>query len=226
MFEKLSNQERIDLAKSKTRKVVDHLVYLIQLHANNSCVVYSPMLSSQIRRSFAANAFNIFSRSMHQFEIVRLCALWDSPKREKENIPTVVELIDSQAIIEMLAAQVRRQWPNEQFGILQAMTAEAELRDAIAEVKTMRESAQLESLMNLRDKHLAHSLTETWREKNGPIEPARFGDQTELLDRSIHIGHCLYNWVSGVSFDFSDSQRINKENAEALWKGCKFDVLK
>jgi hypothetical protein len=81
MFKHLSNQQRIDLAKSKTIKVVDHLVHLIQLNANNSCIVYSPMLSSQIRRSFAANAFNVFSRSMHQFEVVRLCALWDSPKR-------------------------------------------------------------------------------------------------------------------------------------------------
>jgi bifunctional non-homologous end joining protein LigD len=38
----------------------------------------APLLSSQIPQSFAANAFNVFQRSMHQFEIVRLCVLWDS----------------------------------------------------------------------------------------------------------------------------------------------------
>jgi hypothetical protein len=31
---------------------------------------------------------------MHQFEIVRLCALWDGADAEKENIPTVIELIN------------------------------------------------------------------------------------------------------------------------------------
>jgi hypothetical protein len=41
-------------------------------------VLYSDTLSSQIPTSFAANAFNVFQRGMHQFEIVRLCALWDS----------------------------------------------------------------------------------------------------------------------------------------------------
>jgi hypothetical protein len=224
MFENLSNQERIDRAKSKTKKVVDHLVYLIQLHANNSFAVYSPMLSSQIPRSLAANAFNVFTRSLHQFEVVRLCALWDSPKNDKENIPTVVELIDSQAIIEMIAEHVRCQWPNEQFGVEQAMTATADLKEAIAEVKIIRESAQLKSLMNLRHK-LAHSLSQTWLDKIEPIKPATFGDQTGLLDRSIPIVQRLYNWVSGVSFNFSDSQRINQKNAEALWKGCKFEVL-
>ena len=148
MFRKFSNQERIDLAKAKTKKVVDHLVYLIKLHANNSCVVYSPMLSSQIPRSFAANAFNVFQRSMHQYEIVRLCALWDSPKIEKENIPTVAGLIDDDAIIEILAEETRGHWAdiggrilnssgpdfaalendalkelNKQFGIQQAIMA-------------------------------------------------------------------------------------------------------
>jgi hypothetical protein len=58
-----------------------------------TCVVHSPLLSSQIRQSFCANAFNVFQRSMYQIDIVRLCALWDSVDIDKENIPTVIELI-------------------------------------------------------------------------------------------------------------------------------------
>jgi hypothetical protein len=44
--------------------------------------------------SHAAHAFNVFKRGVHQFEIVRLCALWDRAKADRENIPTIIELID------------------------------------------------------------------------------------------------------------------------------------
>src|SRR5262249_37130648 len=41
-----------------------------------------------------ANAFDVFRAGLHQFEIVRLCALWDRAGDDKENIPTIIELID------------------------------------------------------------------------------------------------------------------------------------
>ena len=101
----LPRPERIRLAKAKMTKVIDHFLYVIELHANNSFVVFSPVLASQIPRSYAANAFNVFQRSMHQIEIVRLCAIWDGIDLDKENIPTVVALIDDDEIIEMLAEE-------------------------------------------------------------------------------------------------------------------------
>jgi hypothetical protein len=89
------------------KKLIDHFLYVVELHANNSFVVFSPALASQIPRSYAANAFNVFQRSMYQIEIVRLCALWDGVDLDKENIPTVVKLIDDDEIIEMLAKETR-----------------------------------------------------------------------------------------------------------------------
>jgi hypothetical protein len=88
-IERLPRPERIRLAKAKMTKVLDHFLYVVELHANNSFVVFSPLLASQIPRSYAANAFNVFQRSMHQIEIVRLCAIWDGIDLDKENIPTV-----------------------------------------------------------------------------------------------------------------------------------------
>src|SRR4051794_11661522 len=99
MFENLSLSERIELAKEKTARVVDHLSYLLELHENNAIVVYSPTLSSQIPTSHAANAFNVFQRGLHQFEVVRLCALWDRAEPEKESIPTIIELVDDENVI-------------------------------------------------------------------------------------------------------------------------------
>src|SRR3954470_12232173 len=110
MFAKMAVPERGSLAKEKIRRVVDHLLYVLELHENNAIVLYSSTLSAQIPTSFAANAFNVFQRGLHQFEVVRLCALWDRAELEKENIPTVIELIDHPDVIESLAQETMAHW--------------------------------------------------------------------------------------------------------------------
>jgi hypothetical protein len=118
MFENLSPAERIDRAKAKMKRVVHHFLYFLELHENNVFIVYSPGLSSQIPESFAANAFNVFQRGCHQFEIVRLCALWDNPEADKENILTVVELVDSTCVRDMLSEDERQYWLNSDGGLI------------------------------------------------------------------------------------------------------------
>jgi len=151
-FEKLEATERIELAKAKMPNLLGHFLYLLELHANNTHVVYSSLLSGQIPQSFAANAFNVFQRSMHQFEIVRLCALWDRAQAEKVNIPTVIELIGDDKIIDMLADEARKPWVNEatvlndadmkrselEFADEQAAKARSELKEALAEARIWR----------------------------------------------------------------------------------------
>ncbi len=253
MFEKLPVSERIARAKSKMRRIIDNFLFLLDLHANNALVVYSPTLSSQIPTSHAANAFLVFQKAMHHYEIVRLCALWDSADLEKENIPTVIELIDTPEIIEALADETRRHWvgmggtvyrspreseldaiehdkmlreENVRFGNEQGARAVAELRAAIMDARAIVDSSRLRSVMNLRDKNLAHSLETTRREaKHGPIAPMKYGDETALLDSSVPIIERLYCWVNGTSFSIADSRKIDSANAEALWQGCKFTVL-
>jgi len=79
--------------------------------------------------------------------------------------------------------------------------------------------------MNLRDKHLAHSLSETRRErKTGPVSPMKYGDEREVLSCSLAIVEAFYCWVNGKSFSFADSQVIGRNNAEALWNRCTFDI--
>jgi len=255
VFENLASQERIDLAKTRMTKVVDHFLYLIELHANNSYAVYSPALSSQIPKSYAANAFFVFQRSMYQSEIIRLCALWDRAEPEKENITSVIELIDNETIIRMLAASAALPWTtgnpghitvinptgdpqrdakimeaaresDKEFGIQASKRADWELRHTIAAARKILQSEQLRLLMNARDKHIAHSLTETRRERHGPIAPIKIGDETDLFERSIPIVERLYCWVNGTSLSIRESQRIDQDNAEALWKGCTFSVLR
>jgi HEPN superfamily AbiU2-like protein len=54
-------------------------------------------------------------------------------------------------------------------------------------------SPRLASIMNIRDKHIAHSLEATHREKKeGPVQPMKYGDETKLLNASIPILERLY----------------------------------
>jgi hypothetical protein len=46
------------------------------------------------------------------------------------------------------------------------------------------------------------------------------------LNASIPIIERLYCWVNGKSFSIEDSQGIDQKNAEALWNGCTFKVLR
>jgi hypothetical protein len=252
LFERMLIPDRIRLAKEKTRRVVDHLHYLLELHENNAIVLYSPTLSQQIPTSFAANAFRVFQQGMHQIEIVRLRALWDSTEPQKENIPTVIDLIDHPDVIDTLAQETASHWrgaggavinpsddpelqkteaealqrANEQFGQEQAQEARDGLRKAIGDSRAIIASPKHASIMNLRDKHLAHSLSETRRERKvGPLPPVKYGDEREMLDATLPIVEALYCWVNGTSLSFQQSREIDRKNARALWQACSFNVI-
>ena len=248
----LPPEQRVALAKAKMERVLDHFLYVLELHANNSFIVYSRVLAGQIPRSYAANAFKVFQRGMHQIEIVRLCALWDSAEMEKENIPTVIELVDDAAVIQILRDETCSHWAdqavsysptgppdadeglvrealkrsNVQFGNQQAALAVSELSAAINNARDLLASDTLNKVMNLRDKHLAHSLEKTRRERGGPVEPVQYGNETAVLNASIPIIEKLLNWVNGKSFSIENSQRIDHDNASALWNGCTINVLR
>lgn len=233
---KLGLAERLHAAKAKTNSVVDHLRYLIELHENNALVLYSPLLSSQIPTSHAANAFIVFQRGLHQIELVRLCALWDGIDPDKENIPTIIEIINRPDVLETLADETASHWKGrgiakaqrrieDQFGEQQAQMAREGLRKAIDDGCAIAGSTKLQTIMNLRNKHLAHSLSQTRREKEvGPISPMKYGDERAILEKTLPIVESLYCWVNGCSFSFNDSREIDRRNAKALWERCTFKI--
>jgi hypothetical protein len=243
---KLSTVERLKVAKAKTQRLVDHALYVLELHENNAITFYSPILASQIPTSHAANAFITFRHALHQFEMVRLCALWDGIDLEKENIPTVIELIDHPDVIEALGLATESHWKghgghtdlpddpellalfvksNEEYGAQQGTRTREEARKAIQDGRKLLHSAKLTSIMNLRDKYLAHSLTETRRERKvGPLDPVKYGDERAILDASLPIVQALHSAVNGTGFDFENSRLINQKNAKALWETCTFNV--
>jgi hypothetical protein len=234
MFAQLTTAKRIRAAKAKTDRVVDHLLYLLKLHENNTIIVYSDTLSSQIHYAHAADAFEAFRAGLHRFEIVRLCALWDPAKDDKKNIPTeesiptIIELIDLPEAIDALSKKIQRRWlepDDEEFAHEQAQRARDELGRVIKDVRKILKSSMLRSTRNVRDKHLAHSLTRTKHEKKTKRIPRmKYGYERKILLETLSIVETLYRWVSGKSFCFANSQGIARNNAEALWKRCTFDI--
>ena len=116
---------------------------------------------------------------------------------------------------------------NEEFGQEQAQKARGDLTKAIADSRALMPSSKLTSITNLRDKHLAHSLTETNRErKTGPFPPMQYGDERDVLNATLPIVETLYCWVNGTSFSFEDSRQIDRKNAQALWQSCTFNITR
>ena len=222
---------------------------MLELHENNAIVLYFPTLSSQIPTSHAANASIVFRNGLHQFEIVRLCALWDSADLQKENIPLLIELIDHPDVAETIAEEALAYRANQPVGHILNAPEDAELhefvvetlrldnieqdakrvrddlRQAICDSRAILASPKHELIMNIRDKYLAHSLTETRRErKTGTIAPMKYGDERDILNATLPIVEKLLRGVAGKGVDFENSRRIDRDNAQALWGACTFKI--
>jgi hypothetical protein len=97
------------------------------------------------------------------------------------------------------------------------------LRKAIADVRKISKSPMLRSTMNVRHKHLAHSLTKTKLEKKR-VAPMKYGHDRKLLSKSLLIVEALHRSINRAGFTFANSQKIARSNPEARWKRCTFDI--
>jgi uncharacterized protein YqgV (UPF0045/DUF77 family) len=249
MFETWDAQKRLTEAKRVTKSVVDHTLYLLWIHEQNELVLFSDTLSKQIPRSRAANAFNIFRVAMHQIEVVRLCALWDAATIDRESIPTAVELIDAEPVIELILEQTRAEHANvvtekmegvdeadvphvmkavqelhQKFGNERAERAAVELKETIKNASDFRKSEIVKSMRRLRDQKVAHNLVEGAARDVEIISPMKYGDERKVLEQSVSIVETLYRWINATGISFAASREIDRKCAEGLWKACTFKV--
>jgi AbiU2 len=250
---KLSGDERITRAKERAHKLVGHIATLFLMHEANALVIYSPKLAKQIPRSYAAHAFNQFQRSMHLFEIVRLCALWDFPGTDRESIPTIIELFNEPELVEQIArdthdryakevepvdpdassdaqdvAAQKAWWKKDRSAF--AQKAEQEVRRQLAfaadKAAEVRASLRLKTMRKFRDAYIAHNLTfpEPDMKTEENVAPVRYGDETALLDDTVAVADALHCGLNGTSFFWEESKQIARKNAAALWDNCAFDI--
>ena len=246
----MGSLEKFSLAGEKIKSMVDELIVLIALHENNALITYSPLLSGQIPRSYAARAFNVVQKSIHRYEIIRLCTFWDGVDLDKANIPTVIELVDDPGISNQVAKEMEDHWGNigfqdvnpdpdpairtrieaglhennKAFGREEGVKAMQRLEEAIKDARKTLASPRLTSVRNARDK-LAHQLKKTRVERDrDTVHPAKYGDEQDLLKVTIEIVDGLHLSINGTNWDWENSRRIAQKNARALWEHCSFDI--
>jgi hypothetical protein len=246
-----STQERIEQAKTKTQKIVEHLLHVIAIHESNKAFLFSETLSSQIPPSRAAHTFNLLRDSQYRYELVRLCALWDTSGADRESIPTVAALIDDVGVRAALAQASKDHWvnlpvriipsepqydqdttqlietatqaSNQEFGAKQHRNALRWLRSAEKMAGRVRRCHRFLALVDARDHHIAHNLSHPAIRK--APSTAKYGDENWLLKLSIRIVDRMYLGICGTSFDWDDSQKIAEKRAHAFWDGVSIKVL-
>lgn len=248
---KLSTEQRIELAEQKVKRLVEHTENLIAIHEGNRIIIYSSELSAQIPQSYAANAYNILQDSLFGFELIRLCVLWDEPRKgeaDKESIPSVLRLIQNDCVMQMLREKANSDYGafnKEQLGgqdvsddMMEAIKNSHverrkeyaarqcfQLQRTIHFEKLIRKSKKLESVRNYRNKYLAHSLNVTDREqKQGIIKLPQYGDERKLLRVTQRIVSRLYGGVNRIGYSFDDSYEFARKCSGELWRNCKFSL--
>ncbi|KQU97284.1 hypothetical protein ASC68_10720 [Devosia sp. Root105] len=219
----LDAHQRLRLALDKTKALADRISDLIVLSEHNRLIVYSPTLTGQIPRSFAANAFNSLQQSMLRMELVQICTFWDRPDAtlHHNSVLTVHALIDDDEVIETHLRAIQSDWPFGNAQVDDARRSLTELRRQIAEVAS---SPILSRVRNVRDKHLAHALDKTRAEQRGVVEPAKYGDEKVLLEKTEQVVEALYLWLNGTNFDLAHNRSMHRRHVEELWTNCTFSI--
>ncbi len=240
---KLSDDEKISLARDRTKELTYRIQNCLELFAACELVCYSDHLANQVSKTHAAEAFAILQRALFEQLVVKILSLWDKPEDNSISIPTVCLLIDSQSVIQQLCGEafddnylkephkfaatsdtefnaditfeIRR--IRNTFAMERSEKAKSSLLNCVRAAKEIRNQERHEGLSNLRDR-VVHSLTRPRREEAGKIHVARYGYEKQLLLESCTIIEELYCWINGTSYKIIDDQlKTAQADASALW---------
>lgn len=183
------------------------------------------------------------------FELVRLCAMWDSAREDRESAPTIYALINKTEIIEKIVNDRYASFANEAFphdltpttdphiqklkdewwestraerADEEAGRTRAQLTEAIERIDKMRASPVLRAMRDFRDEHIAHNLDPN-RSSAGGQRP-RYGEERTLLKETVKVADLLHRALNDTSFMWLDARRQARRNALALWTRCTFSI--
>ncbi len=210
----LSTSERVERARTIISTQIDDLRELIAISEANRVIIYSPVLASQIPKSFAANAFNQFQWCSLNYEILRACSLWDNPREDRASIPTLVALVNDAAC----RAQIESDLGGGHYaaGHIHRFDRAIRIAGAIATSKFKT------ALYDFRNRSLAHSLV--FHAPAAPVVLPKYGYERRLLRASIAVVSNFNNAVRDSSFAFDMAVEQSRRNARALWTNCTFTV--
>jgi hypothetical protein len=252
LITKLTTEEKIDRAKQLVARILDHSRHLLRIHYSNHELNYSDKISRQVPSSYAAHTFNLLRVTQYRFEIMRLSALWDDPRENRESIPTLLEFIRDIEVRDELQRLCAAQWERQsnrpiligenvdeieaqsiresisnneiEFGRIEAAKSRRRLELGVKAADLLKNSKRIHAIKDFRHTRLAHNLGES-AAKISPHERAKYGDERFVLDRTLHIVSCLNLGIRGASFEWDKSRKIAERYAVAFWGGVNLNVL-
>ncbi len=243
---------RIERASGLAARVLAHTRLVLHLHASNQELNHSDQIGRQVPRSYAAHTFNLLRDTQHRYQLLRLTALWDEPRENRESIPTLIEYVRDLEIQDELERRYAAQWgqigsnadiigeghtPEQEaqiravieeseaaFGRAEAAKCRRKLCLAIKAADRLSASKRLRALVDFRNVGLAHNL-DSGASNVAPADQARYGDERFVLERTIHIVSGLNIGIRGASFEWTEARRIAQRYAKAFWGGVTVQVL-
>lgn len=227
-IDRLETSERLEHAKRKIDKIIDHLPSLCSLVATNRIVVHSNYLSKQIPLSRAGVAFSEFQRSIRHFTILRLLTLWDAGGMDKISLPTVAKLLTDPNTARERADEAfyyhRPHW-GEERAKHEAEKIKLTLANAVAAVERITNGKKLAALRVLRNELIAHNLDQqrqrTQRETPKPVQRS---DEIVLARLTTRIAWCFHSALNDTDYDIVSLDRKTRQAAEELWMNCRFTI--
>lgn len=217
---KLAPDQRCDRASEIVSRAIDQLQEIIGVAETNRIIVYSPAVASQIPVSHAANAFNLLQWITLNYEIVRLCALWDKGSTDRESILAICDLLDDPVVVSLVSERLCQSegvsQPNDY--VRRALTR---LEKAIRVTKRVSQSKFRQALLRFRDARVAHSLTQS---PNAVSIPLKYGYERRLLTASVAIVAAFNGALRNSTFLFGESFANARRNSEAFWHSALFSV--
>jgi hypothetical protein len=249
-IEKLSTEERANLAKERIRTVAEQVYGLLQVHESNRILLYTSTVSSKIPRSFAANTFNLTKECLFRYQVIRLCALWDNDSgKERASLPVVAALIRDRRVRKLIAcdryssrtaikprllnpdpdpdllnAQFRmNERIQERRGRTDARKALRGLRRCIRDIDKVEVSERLRSLRDFRNKHVAHCLQANATEVHSTNTLA-YGQEEELLELTLRLVDQLALDLVDTNHCWETTKDYARRCASELWQNISFAI--
>jgi len=114
----------------------------------------------------------------------------------------------------------------EEFHQHKALKHNHDLERALELVRKTCGSHEYGQLMNWRDKHIAHNLEKTRREKTSAIDidPPKIRTLHTFLRRGQCVVNVFHLSLNQTGFDWNGAREMADRNAKTLWSGCSFNI--
>lgn len=227
-----SPQERVGLAKDRLDHITIRLQNTYRLREAHSWW-NGPNLREQIPESAAASAYNTTLNAIFRSYLIDLSALWDAASSDKQSIPSVAALLDSENVREYCAVNAKQRYvllaadtsiPNEVYD-----NTIVGLGKAVQNCKRVECAAK--KVYDFRSREIAHFLGGSTtagivlsKTERFPRGLPRHGNEEKLFQISVKLASQLQSLGTGTSFNFDMVESDARHEASQLWGNCQLNI--